>query len=260
MKADILTSRQNPKITLLRNLMKSKKSRLEAGIFAAEGEKLFYEATASGLKPDNILITENIYKNNSKFYEYAANLCNINIISEEIAEYISNTKSPQGIFFTLKLLDKSENIDTIGNSVIVLDGLQDPGNAGTIIRSADAFGIDGLVLTENCVDINSPKVIRSAMGSAFRLPIYKSKIEQLKDKGFILIGATLSKKAEKLCDFTFPEKHAVIIGNEGSGISTEILNLCDKEIYVPIKNAESLNAATAASIIMYEMQKHSKGE
>jgi TrmH family RNA methyltransferase len=256
-----ITSRQNPKIAHFRALMRDRKARLEHGQFAVEGEKLFYEAIASGLKPENILITEKFSEKNSNFCQKAANLCNIDIISDDLAEYISDTKSPQGVFFSLPPLDKSLKLTTIYNSarIIALDGMQDPGNVGAIIRSCDAFGAGALLLSESCADVNSPKVIRSAMGSVFRLPVYRCGLAEflpgVKEKGFTIIGATLSESAEKLGSFIIPAKSVIIIGGESAGISAEIIDLCDKQIYIPIKNAESLNAAVAASIIIYEQQK-----
>jgi TrmH family RNA methyltransferase len=261
----MITSRQNPKVSLMRNLMRSRKARLEAGLFAVEGEKLFHEAVSSGLKPENIIVTEKFSQKSNNFCQKAANLCNIDIISDDLAEYISDTKSPQGVFFSLALLDKFSNMSTIYNStgklpganwrIVALDGVQDPGNVGAIIRSCDAFGADALLLTGDCADINSPKVIRSAMGSAFRLPICRGEIAELKDKGFAIIGAALNENAEELAGFSFPQKCAVVIGSEGAGLSPQVNALCDKKVYIPIKNAESLNAAVAASIIIYEMQK-----
>jgi len=260
----IITSRQNSKVSQFRALMRDRKARSEAGLFAVEGEKLFHEAVASGFVPEQILVT----KKNANFCKNAENLCNIDIISDEIAEYISDTKSPQGVFFSLPLLDKFSNMSTILYStgrtepqaaqancrVVALDGVQNPGNIGAIIRSCDAFGINALLLSEACADVHSPKVIRSAMGSAFRLPIYRGKIANLKDKGFTIIGAALGEGAEELGSFKFPEKCAVIIGSEGAGICPEVLKICDKKLYIPIKNAESLNAAVAASIIIYELR------
>lgn len=265
MKPDIITSRKNPKISRFRALMREKKARDESGIFAAEGEKLFYEAVNSGLMPKEILITEKFSENNSKFCEFAAKLCNTDIISTDLAEYISDTRSPQGVFFTLALLDKSVNLTTIYNMprvisrIIALDGVQDPGNVGAIIRSCDAFGVDGFILSEACADIHSPKVIRSATGSAFRLPVCRGDLTEilpeLKSRGFTIIGAVLNENAKELGSFSFPEKTAVVIGNEGAGISKEVQKLCAEEIYIPVKNAESLNAAVAASIIIYQLQK-----
>jgi TrmH family RNA methyltransferase len=261
----IITSRQNPKVALFRALMRGRKARLESGLFAAEGEKLFHEAVASGLKPENIIVTEKYSLKHENICQKAANLCNIDIINDDLAEYISDTKSPQGLFFTLPLLDKSSNMSTILYStgeaarttcrVIALDGVRDPGNVGAVIRSCDAFGMDALLLSEDCADINSPKVIRSAMGSAFRLPVYRGvQLSELKAQGFTVVGAALNKGAEKLESFSFPGKCAVVIGGEGGGISTEVLNICDKQVYIPIRNAESLNAAVAASIIIYELR------
>jgi len=241
--------------------MRERKARLETGLFAVEGEKLFHEALSCGLKPHEILITEKFAAKNADFCKKAENLCNIDIISADLGEYISDTKSPQGVFFTLPLLDKFSKSGTIYNSVhiIALDNLQDPGNVGAIIRSCDAFGVCALLLSENCADINASKVIRSAMGSAFRLPMYRGALTEtlceLKEKGFTVIGATLSENAEKLQSFAFPAKCVVVIGSEAQGISAEVRALCDFEVYIPIKNAESLNAAVAASVIIYELQK-----
>ncbi|MCL2637061.1 MAG: RNA methyltransferase [Oscillospiraceae bacterium] len=261
----MITSRQNPKITHFRALMRDRKARLEHGQFAVEGEKLFDEAVSCGLTPQNILITEKFSQKNANICEKAANLCNIDIISTDLAEYISDTKSPQGVFFSLELLDKFSKLSTLiystknSTKIIALDGVQDPGNVGAVIRSCDAFGVSALLLSDNCADIHAPKVIRSAMGSAFRLPVHRGNLAEmlaeLKQNGFAVIGAALNERAEKLGSFEFPEKSIAVIGGEGGGISAEVLALCDKQLYIPIKNAQSLNAAVAAGIIIYEQQK-----
>ncbi|MCL2109781.1 MAG: RNA methyltransferase [Oscillospiraceae bacterium] len=257
----IIISRQNPKVALFRNLLQSKKARDGAGLFVAEGEKLFFEAVNSALSPKEILITEKFSKNNSKFHEFAINLCNIDIISDDLAHYISDTKTPQGVFFTLALLDKSVNMTTIYNSgsrIVALDNVQDPGNVGAIIRNCDAFGVDAVLLGDTCADIHAPKVVRSAMGSAFRLPIHRADLPeqllQLKQHGFAIIGAALSEAAKDLASFKFPQKSAVIIGSEGAGISGGVAEICDEKIYIPVKNVESLNAAVAAGIILFVME------
>ncbi|MCL1823247.1 MAG: RNA methyltransferase [Oscillospiraceae bacterium] len=268
MQTEIITSRQNPKIARFRALMNNRKARLDSGEFAVEGGKLFHEAVNSGLKPLHLLISEKFSEKNNNFCKTASNLCNIDIISTDLAEYISDTKSPQGVFFTLSvksLLDKFSKLTTIINDtanksrLIILDGVQDPGNVGAIIRSCDAFGIAGLILSETCADITSPKVIRSAMGSVFRLPVVREDLTQiitlLKEKGYMVAGADLNENAKNLKDFAFPGKCAVVIGSEGAGISGEVKSLCDDLIYIPIQNAESLNAAVAASVIIYELQK-----
>lgn len=141
--------------------------------------------------------------------------------------------------------------------IIILDEIQDPGNMGTIIRTADAFGASGVVLTPNCVDIYNPKVVRSTMGSLFHIPIAQVEdkiqlIEELKNK-HVKIYATSLESANYVYDIDFRRDFALVIGNESKGISQQILDLADNIVKIPIMgNAESLNAAIASSIIMYE--------
>ena len=142
-------------------------------------------------------------------------------ISEEVADSISDTKSPQGIFITVRHLDKILNLSTIDSSrqFIILENLQDMGNIGTIIRSCDAFSIDGVILAGDCADVFAPKTGRSAMGSLFRLPIYCCDTEEaitlLQKGGFTVYSAELSDRSVKLGEEKLPQKTAVVIGNEG---------------------------------------------
>lgn len=142
--------------------------------------------------------------------------------------------------------------------MLFLDGIQDPGNMGTIIRTADAFNIDGIILGEGCVDPYNSKVVRSTMGSIFRVPLYicKNSIEsllELKGKGFNIIATSLRGISIYNVDFNFNKKFLCIIGNEANGVSPKILDFADRQIKIPMPgNAESLNAGVAASIIMYE--------
>ena len=160
----------------------------------------------------------------------------------------------------VKMLDNGENYAKIykGRRLVILDRLQDVGNIGTIIRTCDAFGIDGIVLSEDCADVYSPKLVRSAMGSLYRVPIVSARLAEelpkLMASGFELYAAMLDENALPLDKAVFGEKSAVIIGNEGSGISEEIVSLCDKKIYIPISGAESLNAAVAAAVLCWEMR------
>ncbi len=257
-----ITSRKNSKVLLYRNLLRERSERNSHGMFVSEGFKLCTEAIKSGLVIKSAFFTKKARENYPEFYSEVEKLTEIDEISEDLSGYVSDTKSPQGIFIAFSLLDKIINLDTIYSCtrLIILERLQDPGNIGTIIRSADAFGIDAVIISEECADVNSPKILRSAMGSAFRLPIYRMSIEELlpllKENGFATYAAMLDDKAERLGEVHFPEKAAVIIGNEGNGISPQTAEMCTNKLYVPIKNAESLNAATAASIIMYEIKKN----
>lgn len=146
-----------------------------------------------------------------------------------------------------------------GEKFLALDHLQDPGNLGTIIRTADAFGADGILLSEGCADCYSPKVLRSTMGSVFRLPIWTvpdlaQTLKELHQAGFSTFGAALDETAICLGNFSFPQKSVAVVGNEGNGISRPVLDACQQTLYIPMKGeTESLNAGVAASLILWEM-------
>ena len=141
--------------------------------------------------------------------------------------------------------------------IIVMDGVQDPGNVGTIIRTAEAFGFDGAVLLGACADVYSPKTLRASMGSALRFPFVCCAAEELRSVlgGFTVYAAMLDSSAAALGEIAFAERSAVIIGSEGRGVSPEAAAVCDEKLYIPISGAESLNAAGAAAVIMWELRR-----
>ncbi|MFA5524192.1 MAG: RNA methyltransferase [Tissierellales bacterium] len=183
-----------------------------------------------------------------------------NYISDKLFAEISDTEKPQGILavvhYDLKKIDdivrKNENF------IILLDRVQDPGNMGTIIRTADAFGSNGIIVTEGCVDIFNPKTIRATMGSIFHIPIvhYKNANEAIKDlraRDITVISTSLDAKAYSF-DVDFKRDFALVIGNEASGVSDEVIDDSDMLIKIPMPGkSESLNAAIASSVIMYEV-------
>lgn len=259
----VITSRKNENIQMLRELFRDINYRRETGFFAVEGDHLCGELAAC---VDNeryaviFLYTEKAAKKYPETVKKALEKSTYSaVITEELSEYISDTKSPQGLFIATEMfwLDMPEN----AHRVVVLDGVQDPGNVGTIIRAAEAFGVDGIILFRNCADQFSPKTLRASMGSAFRMPIHSAYYieEDLKKfyqlDGFTVYGAMLDDTAKRLGEVKFPEKTAIVIGSEGSGISPEIAEICDEKLYIPINGAESLNAAMAAAVIMWEMGK-----
>lgn len=256
-----ITSRKNPLVLRLRTLVREKKARIESKEFVIEGQKLTAEAVKSGLEITGAYATKNAIEKYPDTIKIIAEKCPIVTINSDLSEYISDTKTPQGLFVTAKILDKIFNSDKIEEyrKIIVLDNLQDTGNVGTIIRTADALGIDAVLISGDTADIYSPKVIRGAMGSLFRLPCYVLDLCEalpiLKDKGFDVYAAILDKDAQTLDKIKFGAKTAAVIGNEGNGISENTLEHCNKKLYIPIKNAESLNAGVAASIICWEMSK-----
>ena len=254
---EIVSSRKNANVRFLRLFLREKHARDEHGIFAVEGDHLCGELLRAGFKVTYAAYTE---KAAAKYPETVTMLKEradtVIVITEELSEYISDTKSPQGLFAAAEIRGTAF-FDESARKIVVLDGVQDPGNVGTIIRAAEALGADGAVLLHGCADIWSPKTLRASMGSAFRLPVLNVSANDLPKllSGFAVYGAMLDNSAKRLGEVDFPEKTAVVIGSEGAGISPEVAELCDEKIYIPIKGAESLNAAMAAAVILWELGK-----
>ena len=239
---EVISSLQNERIKNLSKLLNKKYRDIE-GKFIVEGEHLVEEAYKSD-KLLEIIKTED--------YE-----CDIDVpitnVTYEVIKKLSNTMNPQRIMGIVSKLDEKE----IGNKVLIIDELQDPGNLGTIIRSCVAFNIDTIILSENTVDLYNDKVIRSSEGMLFKINILKRNIEKiindLKNNNYKIYGTKVTN-GTNLKDTEFPSKLAFIVGNEGNGVRKEILDLCDEYIYIPMNNnCESLNVAIATSIILYEM-------
>ena len=242
-----------------RGLLREKRIRDEEGLFAAEGVKLCLEALKAGITARWALVSETATE---KFVEAVTEIgrsCDVTVVSDDVYDYLSEQKSPQGIFLAGQILDKSVNLDRILSSgkILMLDCVQDSGNLGTMLRTAEALGIDGALLGDGCADVWSPKTLRASMGSAFRLPTCTmdtaGAVRAAKEKGFAVYAAMLDDTAQRLGSFDFPPKTAVVIGNEGHGVSREAAELCEK-VYIPIQGAESLNAAAAAAIICWTLR------
>ena len=247
-----ITSKQNSYIKEYRKLVEQRKYRRQSGFFPCEGAKLAVEAVKSGCTlGENAYVTVSAEDKYPNVVGMLREQCKVVRISEEVADSISDTKSPQGIFITVRHLDKILNLSTIDSSrqFIILENLQDMGNIGTIIRSCDAFSIDGVILAGDCADVFAPKTVRSAMGDT------EEAITLLQKGGFTVYSAELSDRSVKLGEEKLPQKTAVVIGNEGNGVSDTVKKLCDKSLFIPISSAESLNASVAASVIAWEMSK-----
>lgn len=257
---ETISSRKNERARFLRELLREKKLRDERGMFAAEGDHLCVELSRAGLRIGIAAFTE---KAAAKYPATVEELCGraetTFVISEELAEYISDTKSPQGLFAAADIPGWGIRPALPANAkrVLVLDGVQDPGNVGTMIRTAEALGADCAALLENCADAWSPKTLRASMGSAFRLPIVDTAADGLPVllQGFTMYAAMLNEKAKRLGETEFPEKTAIVIGSEGAGVSKGVAEMCGEKIYIPIRGAESLNAAAAAAILLWELLK-----
>lgn len=257
-----IQSRDNAQIKHLSKLIKSRKERLDCGEFVTEGIKLSLEAADNSVEVLCVYFTAQAEEKYSQKLSTLIEKANKAVeISEEINKKISDSPAPQGVYCLCRMLDKERRtvkIDSDGH-YMVLCNLQDPGNVGTILRTCEAMGIDGVILSSDCPDIYSPKVLRGTMGGVFRMAVEVSDdiaktIASAQEKGVTVYAAALDRNAVSLKEADLKSGSMVLVGNEGNGLSSDIIDMCDKTLFIDMKgNAESLNAAIAASIIAWEM-------
>jgi len=257
-KETYIESRSNPRIRSYKKL-KEKKYRMREKLYLVEGFRLLEEAFKAGKKVHAVLYESGKKEEFARYIAPYAEQTEIIVTENDVIRDLSSTVHPQGVIGVLSLEDAStEEVsfqDTSSELLLYLDGLQDPGNLGTIIRSAHAAGAKGIILGKNTVDPYNEKVIRSSMGSIFHLPIYHQGEETLKkflDAGYQL--AVTSLEAERnIFHEDLTGNLIIAIGNEGSGISEEIEERAAVLLGIPMPGgAESLNAAVAASIVLFE--------
>jgi len=255
-----IISKQNQTIKKIKSLEK-KKFREKYSEILLEGYRLIKDASDSGLDIKTVLyIKSDDVKKIDLIKEFVLSGVEVIETDREVFGYISDTVNSQGILAVAKM--PSSGIEDIlqnpSGFMIYLDCLQDPGNLGTVIRTADAAGAGCVAISCGSVDAYNAKVLRSAMGSIFHLPVIqkvegKNFIEALKTRGFRVIAADL-KGASSFREMDYGERVCIIIGNEGAGIRTEVLDICDESVKIPIiGRAESLNAAVAAGILLYDI-------
>lgn len=243
-----ITSLKNPKVAAWKAL-KDRKGRRESGCFLVEGRKMVEEALASAFDVETVLVQEGMELPDGltmPVYELPAH----------VLAAVCDTKTPQGIAAVVRMKEQS----ALGKHIVVLDGVQDPGNVGTIIRTADAAGLDGVLLSTQCADVFSPKVLRATMGSIFRMNLRTTDdlpgaLTKLREKGYSILSSQLDGtpfyEREKVA-----EQFALIIGNEGNGVSEQVQQTATHRVRLPMRGgAESLNAAIAAAIMMYELMR-----
>ncbi len=241
-------------------LLKQKKERDERGTFLIEGIKMLGEAVSSGMEIVRVFATEDVYKENAELIDGASG--ELYVVSDAVLEKISEWKTPQGVIAEVrrKLRNYEEILKKDKLFMLVLDGVQDPGNIGTIIRTSEAAGIDLIVTTEGTADCFQPKALRASMGSAFRIPVsegFSSEelIAELK-KNKITVGATSLQGKNIYEADTTAKKLALVFGNEGNGISEAFSKNADLLLRLPMHGkVESLNVAVSAGIIMYLLKK-----
>ena len=244
-----ITSRKNPLLQQVKKLLSSRKERENAGLFVADGTKLLQEAVKFCPELETVILSDGVQA------DVPASVRVVRV-PEDVMESISPMRSPQGALFLCRLPEKTEFQPKSGT--LLLDGIQDPGNLGTILRTADALEIP-VVLLEGCADPYSHKVVRSSMGAVFRTPIVQANWEQVKaackEAGIPIAVTALSDRAKDIRGAAL-EQMAVVIGSEGQGVRREIIDQADAELIIPMNpRCESLNAAVAATIVMWQMKK-----
>ncbi len=282
MKRELIVSKNNPIITRLSKLENKKYRELE-GLYMLEGEKLFYEAVRFGSDIEYVLLSESFCSDKKEFADSVFRVLSENNcpdtrvleLANPVFEKISTEKSPQGIITVAKTIDFFEKYNTIYNNEeffseprcsVMLCDIRDPGNMGTVLRSACAFELDSIIVDSGCCDLFSPKVVRGSMGAILKAPIKTttdalSEIETMRNLGVKVYAAALDRDAVSLDKLDTSEGTSVcfVIGNEGHGLDESVISACDGSVFIPMaENTESLNASTASSILMWELFKRKR--
>ncbi len=256
-----ITSRSNEKIKLCRRLSSSKKARYEERLFPVEGARIVADALSENADTAMAFITEKCAERYPELAEGLAEKCGgkCYLVTEDLAGYISGTEETQGVTALCRMpaLPGVKELVRAGKKYIMLSDIQDPGNMGTMLRTADAAGIDGMICCGSC-DIFSPKTVRSAMGSLFRVNICVCGEDEafaaFEENGMISYAAVIDSDAVPVTECDFSGGAAVLIGNEGRGLSPETASRCTERMTIRMHGRiNSLNAAMAAGIIMWEL-------
>lgn len=252
-----ITSRDNPLIKLVAQLNNSGRSRKEHGLFVIEGLRLCCDAAENDFCFTHLLVSETaLGKYSDDIKLLASKAEKAFLLSDNVFSKISDTKSPQGIVCLVKMEEKQQAINPKGR-YIALENLADPSNLGAVARTAEALGIDGIIISDGGCDPFSPKSLRASMGALLRIPVIvcENFVKALSESGLSLYACVVSGDAKSLTDVDFSDGCAALIGNEANGLTEEAKAVCTPITIKMIGRAESLNAAVAASIVMWEMQR-----
>ncbi len=259
MKADtLISSSSNQQMKNITLLLKKSKAREEQGLFVIEGLRIFEEARLAGSLA-KAYFSESFYHEKLLSDPGFFHGLEYEVVTDRVFDGVSETISPQGVLGLVRnaVYTPEEMIACENPCLLLLEDIRDPGNLGTMIRTAEGAGISGVILNSSCVDIYNPKVIRSTMGSIFRVPFYRAEdftgaVKKLKERGIQVYAAHLTGKSYDT-EGSFVKGCAILIGNEAKGLSEEASVLADHLIRIPMEGrVESLNAAVAAAILMYE--------
>lgn len=259
----MITARSNNQLKLIAKLMKKRSAREEERMFVCEGRKMFFEILTQA--PELLIKAywaQSALAALTAQERELAESCPFEEVADDVFDSVAETVTPQGVIALVKMREQTpEQLSDDGKTLILLETLQDPGNLGTILRTAEAAGIGGVILSADSVDAYSPKVVRATMGAIFRVPFayaesFTDMLQSLKKRGYTLYAAHL-KGSVPYDEPDYAGPVGILIGNEGNGLSQEATELSDRRVRIPMEgNAESLNAAVAAAILMYEAKRH----
>ncbi len=247
-----ITSLQNPLVKSLKKLH-TPAARREAGLFLVEGIKLCEEALENGVRIRYCLVGED-----DRARSLAARCTDADCysVSDAVIEKLSTAKTPQKIVMVGEIPTNAAS-QIGGRMVLALDGISDPANLGSMLRTAEAFGVTDILCSDQTVDLYSTKVLRGAMGSSFRVRVHRGDLQErlidLRQEGYAIYATALSDNNVLLQNLDFSKKCVIVIGNEGNGVSSEILSLADKTVLIPmVGQNESLNAAAATAVVLWQ--------
>lgn len=245
-----ITSRTNPLMTHIRKLASSRSWRRKSGEYLGDGVKLLEEAIQWGAE-----LTTVVYTSGTALPSLPPDLRLVEV-PEDLMRFISPMEAPQGALFLARVPEEAPPQRLSGGRYLVLEGVQDPGNVGTILRTASAFGADGLFLLPGCADIYNPKTVRSSMGALFRLPVWSCPLAEVcalaEEAGLPLVGSALREDTADVREADL-RRAVILIGSEGRGLSAGALAACAWTVRIPMDpRCESLNAAAAAAVLLWE--------
>ena len=272
---EMITSRQNGLLVLTAKLTE-RKHREQEGLFRFDGKKLFLEALTAALPLTAVLLRQSAADGilaTAKDYTLPKD-CRLAVLPDSLFDRLSEERAPEGVICLCRRLDRihktvsvaewqAERPAASARRVLFLESVRDPGNLGTIVRSARAFGVDLIVLSADCSDIYNPRVLRAAMGTLFGQPIVVTPdfTDVVRDYGCHarVFAATLSERSVKLGEAVLRPGDAVLVGNEGHGLSEAALAAATDSIFIPMEpGVESLNAGIAASVLLWELYRGRK--
>lgn len=260
----VITSRKNETAVRAARLAASAAFRRERREFLIEGARLCADAAASGEEIRSVFYTERAAE---KYGDYLSGVVaaagQAFLVSPSVAQLLSDTKTPQGVFCVCGISGEDRDVSGMGvsGSYLALENIQDPANLGAALRTAEALGVRGVVLGGECCDVYSPKVLRASMGAVFRLPFFRAEdmaeaVARMNAAGFSTFAAVPDRAAPPVTKADFSHPCVAVIGNEGNGLRPDTVRACTGAVTIPMAGrAESLNASAAAVILMWEMMR-----